>query len=37
MLLSRHQDAGENHDRKIANGSLGNVAQIKKLGMTVTN
>jgi hypothetical protein len=37
MLLSRHQNAGQNHDIKIANRSFENVAHFKYLGMTVTN
>jgi hypothetical protein len=36
MLLSRHQNAGQNHDAKIDNRSFENVAQLKYLGMTVT-
>jgi hypothetical protein len=37
MLLSRHQNAGQNHDIKIRNRSFENVAQFKYLGTTVTN
>jgi hypothetical protein len=37
MLLSRHQNAGQNWDIKIANRSFENVLQFKYLGMTVTN
>jgi hypothetical protein len=37
MLLSYHQNAGQNHDVKIANSSFENVAQFKYLRMTVTN
>jgi hypothetical protein len=37
MLLSHHQNAGQNHDIKIAIRSFENVAQFKYLGMTVTN
>jgi hypothetical protein len=37
MLLSRHQNAGQNHDINIANRSFENVAQFKYLGTTVTN
>jgi hypothetical protein len=37
MLLSRHQNAGRNHDRKLANRCFENVAQVKYLGMTVGN
>jgi hypothetical protein len=36
MLLSRHQNAGQNRDIKIANRSFENVAQFKYLGTTVT-
>jgi hypothetical protein len=37
MLLPRHQNAGQNHDIKIANRCFDNVAQFKYLGTTVTN
>jgi hypothetical protein len=37
MLLSRHQNAGQNHYIKIGNTCFENVAQFKYLGMTVTN
>jgi hypothetical protein len=37
MLLSRHQNAGKNHDVKIANRCFENVAQFKSLGATVTH
>jgi hypothetical protein len=37
MLLSRHQNAGQNHDISLANRSFDNVAQFKYLGTTVTN
>jgi hypothetical protein len=37
MLLSRHKNAGQNHDIKIANESFENLSQLKYLGMTVTN
>jgi hypothetical protein len=37
MLLSCHQNAGQNHDRSIANRCFENVAQFKYLGTTVTN
>jgi hypothetical protein len=37
MLLSHHQNAGQNHDIKIGNRCSGNVAQFRYLGMTVTN
>jgi hypothetical protein len=36
MLLSRHQNAEQNRDIKIANRSFENVAQFRYLGMTVT-
>jgi hypothetical protein len=37
MFLSRHQNAGQNRDIKIANRSFENVSQFKYLGTTVTN
>jgi hypothetical protein len=37
MLLSRHQNAGQNHDIKAANRCFENVAQFTGLGKTVTN
>jgi hypothetical protein len=37
MLLSRQQNAGQNHDIKIANRSIWNVVQLKYFGMIVTN
>jgi hypothetical protein len=37
MLLSRHQNVGENQDIKIANRSFENVSQLNHLGTTVTN
>jgi hypothetical protein len=37
MLLSRHQNAGQNHDIKIANTCSENVAQFNYLGTTATN
>jgi hypothetical protein len=37
MLLSRHQNVGQNRDVKIANRSVENVSQFKYLGTTVTN
>jgi hypothetical protein len=36
-MLSHHQNAGQNHDIKIANRSFENVAQFKYCGMIVTN
>jgi hypothetical protein len=35
MLVSHHQNAGQNHDIKIANRSSENMAQFKYLGMIV--
>jgi hypothetical protein len=37
MLLSRHQNIGQNRDTKIANRSFENVSQFKYLGTAVTN
>jgi hypothetical protein len=37
MLLSHHQNAGQNHNIKIVNRCFENVEQFKYLGMTVTN
>jgi hypothetical protein len=37
MSLSRHQNAGQNHDTKLANRSFEKVAQFRYLGTTVTN
>jgi hypothetical protein len=37
MLLSHHQNTGQNHDTKIANSSLKNMSRFKYLGTTVTN
>jgi ribosomal protein S2 len=37
MLLSRHQNAGQNYNIKISNRSFENVAQFRYLGTTVTN
>jgi hypothetical protein len=37
MLLSHHQNAGQNRDMNMANRSFENVSQFKYLGMTVTN
>jgi hypothetical protein len=37
MLLSRHQNAGQNRDIKTVNRSFENVAQFKYLGTTLTN
>jgi hypothetical protein len=37
MLLSRHQNAGQNHDIEIANRCFVNVAQFRYLRMTITD
>jgi hypothetical protein len=37
MLLSHHQNVGQNQDIKIANISFESVAQFRYLGMAVTN
>jgi hypothetical protein len=37
MLLSRHQNAGQNHDKKTGNRCSENVAQFRYLGTTITN
>jgi hypothetical protein len=37
MLLSRQQNAGQNHDTTIANSCFENVAQFRYLGTTITN
>jgi hypothetical protein len=37
MLLSPHQNVGQNRDIKIANGSFENVSRFKYLKTTVTN
>jgi hypothetical protein len=37
VSLSRHRNAGQNHDMKIANRPLENVAQFRCLGTTVRN
>jgi hypothetical protein len=37
MLLSRHQNAGQNHDIKTANRCFENVAQLRYLETTATN
>jgi hypothetical protein len=37
MLLSRHQNAGQSDDIKIANKCFENVAKFRHLGTTITN
>jgi ribosomal protein S2 len=37
MFLSHNQNAGQNHDIKIANSSFENVVQFRYMGMTITN
>jgi hypothetical protein len=37
MLLSRHKNAGQNHDIKIGNRFFENVEQFRYLGKRVTN
>jgi hypothetical protein len=37
MLLSRHQNAGQNYDINIGNRCSENVAQFRYLGTTTTN
>jgi ribosomal protein S4E len=37
VLLSRHQNVGQNGNIKIENRSFGNVSQFKYLGTTITN
>jgi hypothetical protein len=37
MLLSRHQNVGQNHDLKIANSCLENVAHLKYFGTRAIN
>jgi hypothetical protein len=37
MLLSRHQNAGQNRNLRMTNRSFGNVSQFKYLGTTVRN
>jgi hypothetical protein len=37
MLLSHHQNAGQNHDKKIGNRHFENVTQFRYLGTMITN
>jgi hypothetical protein len=37
ILLSRHQNADQNHDINVSKGSFENLSQLKYLGTTVTN
>jgi hypothetical protein len=37
VLLSPHQNAGQNHDIKLANECFENVAQFRHIGTTITN
>jgi hypothetical protein len=37
FFVSRHQNAGQNHDIKIGNISFENVAQFRYLGTTIRN
>jgi hypothetical protein len=37
MLLSRHQNAVQDHDLRLANRSFENIAQFKYMRTTVTN
>jgi hypothetical protein len=37
MLMSRHQNVGQNHTVKMAGTSIENVAKLRYLGTTVTN
>jgi hypothetical protein len=37
MLLSRHQNAGKNHDIKISNRCFENMSQFRYLGTKITN
>jgi hypothetical protein len=35
--MSHHQNAGQNHNIKIANGAFENVAKLRYLGSAITN
>jgi hypothetical protein len=37
MIMSRHQNSGQNQNIRIANESFENVAQFRYLGTTLTN
>jgi hypothetical protein len=37
MIICRHQNSGQNQNRRTANESFENVAKFKYLGMTLTN
>jgi hypothetical protein len=37
MLLSRHQNAGQSYDIKVANSCFENAAKFRYLGTTITN
>jgi hypothetical protein len=37
MLLCHYQNAGQNHDIKIADGCFENMAEFGYLGVTITN
>jgi hypothetical protein len=37
MLLSNHQNAGQNQDKEIGNRCFENVAQFRHWGTTITN
>jgi hypothetical protein len=37
MLLSLHLNEGQNHNIKVANRSFENIAQLRYLGITITN
>jgi hypothetical protein len=37
MIMSHHQNSGQNQNIRVANGTSENVAKFKYLGMTLTN